>query len=83
MRLSVSLLCLVVAVRAQSAQGIVNLLKRRLPAHVEDFVFQLTSNNTGLYTSSSKAVNDEYHVSSTTDGKILVQGNSLIALLSG
>lgn len=68
---------------AQSTDGIVNLVKRRIPAHVDDFMFQLTGNQTGPITSATNATNDHYTVSSIAPGKIQIEGNSLIALASG
>ena len=65
---------------AQSTQGILDLVQRRLPDHVDDFEFRLLASGTG---NSSRPVNDNYVISSTTDAKILVQGNSLSALSSG
>lgn len=62
---------------AQSIQGLVDLLQRRLPDHVDDFEFQIRGNHTLGIT------NDEYVVSQTSVGKILVEGNSLSALASG
>jgi alpha-N-acetylglucosaminidase len=72
--------CLVFGVATQSTQGILDLVQRRLPSHVNDFEFQLIANGTG---NGTKLVNDNYIVSSTSDGKILVEGNSLSALSSG
>ena len=66
---------------AQSTDGILNLVKRRLPNNVDDFEFRLLENNAVPLT--AKPTNDEYSVSSTPDGKIMVEGNSLIALASG
>jgi alpha-N-acetylglucosaminidase len=86
MYLSQSLLWIVsafVVVAAQSTDGILNLVKRQLPNHVNDFEFHLLGNSTGLLPSAINATNDEYSVSSTSDGKILVEGNSLIALATG
>ncbi|ESZ94395.1 hypothetical protein SBOR_5188 [Sclerotinia borealis F-4128] len=68
---------IVQAEAAQSTQGLVDLLHRRLPAHVDDFKFQIRRNHTLGVT------NDEYVVSQTSRGMILVEGNSLSALASG
>jgi len=73
-------ICLISGVAAQSTQGIIDLVKRRLPDHVDDFEFRHFGNGNS---NSTEAQNDEYMVSSTTDGKILVEGNSLSALSSG
>lgn len=68
---------------AQSTDGILGLVKRRLPDHVDDFIFLLTGNQTGPITSATEAPNDQYTVSSVAPGKIQIEGNSLIALASG
>jgi alpha-N-acetylglucosaminidase len=65
-----------------STDGVINLLKRRLPDHVNDFEFRLVGNVTVFPLTGQPAI-DEYRVSSTTEGKILVEGNSPIALTSG
>ncbi|KAI6716539.1 hypothetical protein PZA11_004205 [Diplocarpon coronariae] len=62
---------------AQSTQGILNLVKRRVPKYVDDFQFRL------LRSKPNTTSNDVYSISSTTHGKILVEGNSLSALSSG
>ncbi|KAB8298656.1 hypothetical protein EYC80_000834 [Monilinia laxa] len=62
---------------AQSIQGLVDLLQRRIPAHADNFEFQLRGNYTLGIT------NDDYLVSQSSVGKILVEGNSLSALASG
>lgn len=72
-----------IVVVAQSTAGIVDLVKRRLPAHIDAFTFNLQGNSADLISSSNPARNDEYTISSTPDGKILVEGTSLIALASG
>lgn len=77
------LMTAVVAVRTQSIQGILDLVKRRLPDHVDRFEFCHTGNETFPISTAIRAINDEYTVSSTPDGKILVEGNSVIALASG
>ncbi|KAM0145472.1 hypothetical protein ACHAQE_011257 [Botrytis cinerea] len=71
---------LTIIVRAttlQSIQGLVNLLKRRLPAHVGDFEFRIQNNHTPGVT------NDEYVVSQSATGKILIEGNSISGIASG
>ena len=65
-----------------STDGIINLVKRRLPDHVDDFEFRLIGNVAEFPLTGQPAI-DEYSVSSTLDGKILVEGNSPIALASG
>lgn len=61
-----------------STDGIYNLVKRRLPQHADSFEFSLVNE-----TEKNANVNDTYVVSGTSDGKILVEGNSLSALSSG
>lgn len=61
----------------KSVQGLIKLLGRRLPAHVDDFEFQIQGNHTLGET------NDEYVVSQTVAGKILIEGNSLSGIASG
>ena len=68
---------------AQSTDGILNLVKRRLPSHANDFTFHLLGNQTGPIISATNATNDQYTVSSISPGKIQIEGNSLIALASG
>lgn len=65
-----------------STDGVINLLKRRLPEYVDDFTFSLTANLTKPFASGTKAVNDQYVISSV-EGKIFIEGNSPIALASG
>jgi alpha-N-acetylglucosaminidase len=59
---------------AQSTEGISNLVKRRLPEHIDNFRFILDANLTGDY--------DSYIVTSSLNGTISVKGNSLSALSS-
>jgi alpha-N-acetylglucosaminidase len=72
----------IVTATAQSIQGILDLVQRRLPEHEGNFEFRLVGNGTASSSITTKQ-NDQYSVSSTTGGKILVEGNSLIALASG
>jgi alpha-N-acetylglucosaminidase len=72
-----------VVVPQSTEDGIRNLVKRRLPDHVNDFEFRLVGDSTGSPPFTTTPANDEYSVSSTPDGKILVEGNSPIALASG
>ncbi|KAJ6114723.1 hypothetical protein N7486_000501 [Penicillium sp. IBT 16267x] len=62
---------------AQSTEGISNLVQRRLPKHADSFRFSLVN--------ATQATNiyDEYVVSTTANGTVLVQGSSLSALSSG
>lgn len=71
-------LCAALPAVAQSTEGIEDLVKRRMPNHVDNFHFTLVDAN--ATTSDS---HDSYIVSSAPDGKIQVQGNSLSALSSG
>lgn len=61
-----------------STDGIYDLVKRRLPQQADRFEFSLVNE-----TEKNATINDQYIVSSTSDGKILVEGNSLSALSSG
>ncbi|PVH80836.1 glycoside hydrolase family 89 protein [Cadophora sp. DSE1049] len=65
------------ALSALSTKGIEDLVRRRLPAHVDDLEFRLLDGGT------STVGNDVYSVSSLDDGRILVEGNTLSALSSG
>lgn len=63
---------------AQSTQGIYNLLGRLMPLHADSFELSLVdsiNNNATGY--------DQYVVSPTSSGKILVEGTTLSALSSG
>ena len=62
---------------SSSTAGIEDFVQRRLPRHVHDFEFSLDE---GKHSAQS---NDTYKVSSSRNGKILVEGNSLSALMSG
>jgi alpha-N-acetylglucosaminidase len=65
---------------AQSTQGIVDLVRRRMPGHANSFEFELVGASS---TANQSNPLDEYNVTSTSSGKILVQGTSLSALASG
>lgn len=83
MRFSSILTSLVAAttlVTAQTANvsGIVALVKRRLPSHVNDFKFAVTSD---CLTNST--AHDTYIVSTPKNGTVLIQGSSLSALSTG
>jgi alpha-N-acetylglucosaminidase len=85
MYLSVVLLWISAALAADTAastDGIRNLVKRRIPDHFDDFEFRLTGDQAEFPLIGQPAI-DEYSVSSTVDGKILVEGSSPIALASG
>ena len=62
---------------SSSTAGIEDFVQRRLPHHVHDFEFSLDE------VKHSAQSNDTYKVSSAKNGKILVEGNSLSALMSG
>ena len=68
---------------AQPTDGIVNLVRRRLPGHVDSFTFRLLGNETRPIASATTATNDQYTVSSPAVGKIQIEGNSAIALAAG
>lgn len=69
----------------QSTQGIEDLVRRRLPNHVNDFSFKLINVTSSINTTSNTttAQNDHYVVSTGANGTIQVEGNSPIALASG
>ncbi|KAH1545996.1 hypothetical protein KXX57_004166 [Aspergillus fumigatus] len=60
---------------AQSLDGIYDLVRRRMPKHVDSFRFSLVDFNS--------TNNDRFVVSTAANGTILVQGNSLSALSYG
>lgn len=62
---------------ALTTKGIEDLVKRRLPAHVDNFEFRLLEKWTRT------VGKDAYRVSSLGNGSILVEGNTLSALSSG
>lgn len=68
---------------AQSTAGISALVKRRMPNHVDSFAFSVVPEMVLPSSNETRAKNDAYKVSSTTDGKILVEGSSLSAIASG
>ncbi|KAF7915552.1 uncharacterized protein EAE97_012191 [Botrytis byssoidea] len=74
---SSSVLTIFAKATEQSVQSLINLLERRLPAHVNDFEFRIKGNHTFGET------NDEYVVSQTVAGKILIEGNSLSGIAAG
>jgi alpha-N-acetylglucosaminidase len=63
---------------SSSTAGVEALVKRRLPNHVNSFEFSLEPSSHG-----STLANDSYTVSSTKNGKILIEGTTTSALLSG
>lgn len=70
-------LCATSTVVAQSTEGISDLVQRRLPKHADSFRFSLVN--------ATQATNtyDEYVVSTTANGTVLVEGSSLSALSAG
>lgn len=65
---------------AQGVQGIVDLVQRRMPDHVDKFKFIL--HNASSIANHSNEL-DTYVVSSVPNGTIVVQGSTLSALSSG
>jgi len=76
-----ALIALTSAATINSTQGVLDLVQRRLPNHVNDFTFVLT--NQSYTTNITQAQNDHYNVSTASNGKIQISGNSPIALTSG
>ncbi|KAJ5793419.1 hypothetical protein N7457_000018 [Penicillium paradoxum] len=72
MRWVKSLLWLGAVAVSQSTEGISNLVKRRLPDHLDSFYFTLDTNLTGKF--------DTYVVTNAPNGAIWVKGNTLSAL---
>ena len=68
---------------SHSTQGIEDLVKRRLPNHIDIFKFVLTGNQSVPANSVLNATNDVYKVSSLPEGEILIEGSSPIALATG
>lgn len=66
-----------------STQGIYDLVKRRIPQYSDSFQFSLVNAIPTVFLSASDKPNDQYVISSTSDGKVLIEGNSLSALSSG
>ncbi|KAH8648643.1 putative alpha-N-acetylglucosaminidase [Xylariales sp. PMI_506] len=61
---------------ASLTAGVEALVQRRIPQHASSFEFAIVN-------ATTDPTYDTYTVSSTSDGKILVQGNTVSALLSG
>ncbi|KIW99859.1 uncharacterized protein Z518_10787 [Rhinocladiella mackenziei CBS 650.93] len=76
-----TLLCylwaVIASVQCHSIQGLTDLVKRRLPAHVDDISFVLDAED-----HTPGVTNDQYMVN-CDHGKVSIQGNSLSALASG
>lgn len=68
-------------VTSQTTQGLVNLLKRRIPNHVGDFIFAIGANQSKSGSIISTPL-DKYEITSA-GGKIYIEGNSISALASG
>ncbi|KAI3325998.1 glycoside hydrolase family 89 protein [Xylariaceae sp. AK1471] len=69
-----------------STVGVESLVQRRLPQHAKSFQFEVVDATNATQTETeaeTERVNDSYIVSSTSDGKILVQGNTVGALFAG
>ncbi|KAI0400241.1 glycoside hydrolase family 89 protein [Xylaria palmicola] len=67
-----------------STAGVESLVRRRLPRHAEAFRFEIVgANDTPQTKREAERVNDSYVVTSTGSGKVLVQGNTVGALLAG
>jgi alpha-N-acetylglucosaminidase len=69
-----------VAVSA-STNGLYDLVRRHLPAHCNQFVFQLQEPDT--FGNASENGQDVYNISTTQDDLILVQGNTVSSLSAG
>ena len=79
-----SLIPAVLASAGSSATaGVEAFVKRRLPKHTKDFEFQLTHAPTTPNLTRSDDDSETYTVSSTKDGKILVKGSTVSALMTG
>ena len=65
----------IAAASSPGVQGLVDLVKRRIPAHVDDFEFILTENSIADY--------DAYVVSTPTKGHVCIKSGSLSGLASG
>ncbi|KAH8697216.1 glycoside hydrolase family 89 protein [Talaromyces proteolyticus] len=65
-----------------STQGLINLVQRRIPNHVNSFTFSLTDTNSTDKNGYIRQ-NDSYEVSSASNGTILIEGTSLSALATG
>lgn len=77
-----SLLALVWSIAATtSTQGLHDLVKRRLPSHCDDFDFIL--NDKPAPANFTEFEDDEYAISTSANGSISIQGNSLSALATG
>ncbi|KAI1812548.1 glycoside hydrolase family 89 protein [Poronia punctata] len=78
----------VVAIRtAASTAGVESFVHRRLPQHAGSFKFEVvdlqSDSEADLDEVDTGLVNDSYNVSSTSDGAILVQGNTVGGLFAG
>jgi hypothetical protein len=66
---------------SSAAAAVEALVQRRLPQQSGSFVFSLAGGNNTV--GQGHRVSDTYTVSSTDEGKIYVEGNSVGGLLSG
>ncbi|KAI0858666.1 glycoside hydrolase family 89 protein [Xylaria cubensis] len=70
----------------ESTAGVESLVRRRLPEHAEYFEFEIVDFlgcNGTLSDVENERVNDSFVVTSTGQGKILVQGNTVGGLFAG
>lgn len=77
--LAVGLLVAATGVFSTPTEGIYNLVKRRLPEHVDSFEFSLVDDGGS---DSNVPLNAEFVVTAS-GGKVRIEGNSLSALSSG
>ncbi|KAI1439289.1 glycoside hydrolase family 89 protein [Xylaria sp. CBS 124048] len=71
-------------VASVSTAGVESLVRRRLPQQANSFQFEIVDDHLGAKNQSGIGrANDSYTVSTSQDGKILVQGNTVSGLLAG
>jgi len=68
-------------VTAQSTAGLASLVARRMPAHINDFKFQIVNATSIGVTNSS--YHDSYTVTSSPNGTISIHGTTISALSQG
>ena len=61
-----------------TVDGIQELIARRMPNHVDKFELQLTDEKGTKWTQ-----NDQYNVSTTPSGVVMIEGNSVSAIAVG
>lgn len=76
-RLLIGLFAASGAIASRPTDALYDLVKRRLPDHVDDFRFNLVSNAT-----AAKGY-DHFKVETTQNGTVLVHGTTVSALSSG